>query len=180
MDFFTADLHLNHGNIIKYCNRPFDNADAMNKTIINNWNNKVSANDTVYVLGDFCFYGDIVNIAKTLNGKKILIKGNHDYKQSKRNLLEAFESVHDLYTYRYNGNKFTLCHYAMRVWPSSHYGTRHLFGHSHGALKEVTPGSMDVGVDCHNFTPLSIDEVVAALDAKWGPPKNIYKRGEDS
>lgn len=51
-----------------------------------------------------------------------------------------------------------LCHYALRVWDRSHYGSWHLFGHSHGHL----PGlglSLDIGVDCHGYRPLSLAEV---------------------
>ena len=53
--FFISDLHFNHENIIKYCNRPFPNVDKMNSSIINNWNSVVSKDDVVYFLGDFMF-----------------------------------------------------------------------------------------------------------------------------
>jgi len=35
-DWFTADLHLNHKNIIKYCNRPFTDIYQMDNVLINN------------------------------------------------------------------------------------------------------------------------------------------------
>lgn len=41
-----------------------------------------------------------------------------------------------------------LSHYAHRVWPRMHHGVWHLYGHSHGNLKDDTHQlSMDVGVD---------------------------------
>jgi hypothetical protein len=32
--FLTGDLHLNHTNIITYCNRPFNSVKKMNKVLI--------------------------------------------------------------------------------------------------------------------------------------------------
>ena len=80
MKLFTiADLHFGHSNIIKYCNRPFDNADVMNEILISNWNGVVSDEDIVYVCGDVAMNPRICKeIVPRLNGKKILIMGNHD------------------------------------------------------------------------------------------------------
>jgi calcineurin-like phosphoesterase family protein len=57
-----------------------------------------------------------------------------------------------------------LCHYAMRVWDRSHYGSMHLYGHSHGHLPDYGK-SMDVGVDCHNYYPISVDHVRERLSS---------------
>lgn len=78
--YLISDTHFNHKNIIKYCNRPFNDIMEMNKTIINNWNKIVSPDDIVYHLGDF-FLGskyDLEDIVSKLNGKIYLIRGNHD------------------------------------------------------------------------------------------------------
>lgn len=45
-------MHFDHANIMKLCNRPYKNIDEMNESLIDNWNNIVSKNDTVYILGD--------------------------------------------------------------------------------------------------------------------------------
>lgn len=80
MTYFISDTHFNHLNIIKYCNRPFKDAEEMNRIIINNWNKAVKNNDEIYHLGDLAlgrkdyFY----NIANKLNGIKYLVRGNHD------------------------------------------------------------------------------------------------------
>ena len=55
MIYYTSDLHLGHSNVIKHCNRPFANADEMDTVLIKNWNDKVSRNDIVYIVGDFLF-----------------------------------------------------------------------------------------------------------------------------
>lgn len=51
--FFTSDTHFNHANIIHFCNRPFKDVEQMNETIIANWNNVISQDDTVFHLGDY-------------------------------------------------------------------------------------------------------------------------------
>ena len=52
--WFTADFHLGHKNIIRYCNRPFETVEEMNHTILERLNACVKANDILYFLGDFC------------------------------------------------------------------------------------------------------------------------------
>lgn len=78
--WFTADLHFGHHNIIEYCQRPFDDVDAMNAALITNWNALVGNDDTVWVLGDFALgkIDDTLPLAGRLRGKKILLAGNHD------------------------------------------------------------------------------------------------------
>jgi calcineurin-like phosphoesterase family protein len=48
----------------------------------------------------------------------------------------------------------------MQVWYRSNQGSWHLFGHSHGKLKGIGL-SFDVGVDCTEFTPLSLEQVMS-------------------
>jgi len=73
----TSDTHFNHDNIIKYCDRPFANADEMNEALIENWNSVVKEGDIVYHLGDVYMTGN-GHLLKKLNGRKRLILGNHD------------------------------------------------------------------------------------------------------
>ena len=78
--FVTADTHFCHENIIKYCNRPFRDLSHMNSALIKKWNTLVSKNDYVFVLGDFSLGNAELTkqIGLQHNGRKILIKGNHD------------------------------------------------------------------------------------------------------
>lgn len=78
--FIIADTHFGHRNIIGYCNRPFRSVEEMDETLIKNWNETVSNDDVVIHLGDFSFGTKerCAEIVKRLNGRKILIKGNHD------------------------------------------------------------------------------------------------------
>lgn len=77
--FYTSDLHFGHANIIQYCNRPWATVDEMNAGLVANWNSVVGPDDTVFVLGDFAMNrGATLHWVSKLNGRKILIIGNHD------------------------------------------------------------------------------------------------------
>lgn len=79
MRFFTSDHHFSHHNIIRYCQRPYSSAEEMNEVFIRLWNETISPNDVVYYLGDFSLSkAPVVHITKRLNGRKILVAGNHD------------------------------------------------------------------------------------------------------
>jgi len=78
--WFTADLHLGHANIIRYCRRPFRDVADMDEAIVLGWNGVVGADDDVWVLGDFAM-GTLdrsLPIGRRLNGTKHLVVGNHD------------------------------------------------------------------------------------------------------
>lgn len=79
MIYFTADTHFGHYNAIRFCDRPFASAEEMDEAMIQNWNDRVTGNDTVYILGDMFFRStNAEGILKRLKGKKRLIVGNHD------------------------------------------------------------------------------------------------------
>lgn len=162
MIYFTSDTHFGHKNIIKYCNRPFNSVEQMNEEMIRRWNNIVQPNDEVYHLGDFSMgRGSIPKIwLPKLNGKIHLIRGNHDPN------VEGFHSVQDYLELKYNKKYYILFHYPIMSWNRMHNGARHLFGHVHGALTKINGRktiedrlSMDVGSDCCDFRPISIEEV---------------------
>jgi len=80
MKWFTSDHHFGHARIIELCDRPFDSVDEMNSELVERWNARVGTEDTVYVLGDFAMgrIAETLPIVGKLNGRKILIPGNHD------------------------------------------------------------------------------------------------------
>lgn len=163
MIYFISDEHFGHDNIIKYCNRPFSSTEEMNEELIKRHNSIIKPNDTVYHLGDFAFGDGSSNPGKffnRLNGKKILVKGNHDAKPT---LNLSWDSIHDLHETYYKGVKIVMCHYAMRTWNKSHAGAYQLYGHSHNAFKEDANLSFDVGVDGWNYSPISVEQVVERM-----------------
>lgn len=177
MDYFTADLHLGHANIIKFANRPFGSIKEMDDEIMRRWNATVKDDDTVYLLGDVTFSRDPRTWDYYFNGLKgniVLIRGNHDTQAQVRH--PRWARYHDIYTLVIDDTgKFphvaVLCHYPMEVWDRMHFGSWHLHGHTHGTLTATPPGSvsdkrLDVGVDAHDFTPVSLDRVRELMDAR--------------
>ena len=165
--WFTSDHHFGHKNIIEFSKRPFSNIDEMNSELIRKWNEKIGKEDIVYHLEDFALMssGKLRQLREQLNGKIHLITGNHE--SSALDCPDCFEWIKDYHELTisdedaFKGQRFiVLFHYAMRVWNASHYGTWHLYGHSHGDLQDdETSLSFDVGVDCHDFYPISYEEV---------------------
>lgn len=81
MNFYIADMHFGHKNIIRYDNRPFGSVEEMDKALIQLWNETVGSDDIVYILGDFSWYKEdkTAFILGCLKGHKVLVKGNHDH-----------------------------------------------------------------------------------------------------
>jgi calcineurin-like phosphoesterase family protein len=187
--WFTADQHFGHANIIRYCARPFNSVDDMDTTLIRNWNKLVGQDDVVYHLGDFTL-GNVARfaaLAANLNGRIHVVPGSHDERW-----LDGFHNeipsrsghfvqllpplVSIRFPERGAGRRsliVVLCHYAMRVWERAHYGAWHLYGHSHGRLPPEGR-SLDVGVDCHNYCPISFDAIAERM-----PPVVSKSKEED-
>jgi calcineurin-like phosphoesterase family protein len=177
--FFTSDHHFGHKNIIKFCNRPFADVESMNETMIAKWNERVGEGDEVYHLGDFalCSSGKLNKILDQLNGKIYLIKGNHESSALDcKNRFEWIKEYHELVVpdpeFAKGEQLIVLFHYAMRTWNAAHWGSYHLYGHSHGTLPDdETAHAFDIGVDCHDFYPIEYKEVKAMMKKKlWKKP----------
>lgn len=158
-DWFTADWHLGHFNIIKYTNRPFSSVSEMDNALINNVNDVVMPDDRLFNLGDVCVRKSNLAAyrARFICQNIFVIPGNHD---REKELVKYFKVLPQCYMYENQGFRMVLCHYAMRVWHHSHHGAGMIYGHSHNGLPPI-PGvpSFDVGVDCWNYTPISLDDV---------------------
>lgn len=78
--FFIADTHFGHGNALAFDNRPFKTIEENDRALIQNWNNAVSRDDEVFILGDVSWYNATKTnqIIGSLNGIKHLVVGNHD------------------------------------------------------------------------------------------------------
>lgn len=94
--WFISDTHFSHANIIKYCNRPFLNETEMDERLREKWNAVVQPFDRVYHLGDLCICRPrkILGFLKSLNGKKRLIRGNHDIYDTREYIEAGFEEVY--------------------------------------------------------------------------------------
>ena len=118
MIYFTADTHFGHVNVIWMCERPYANIEEMNETMISVWNERVTGNDTVFIVGDMFFrYEDPEHILKRLHGKKRLILGNHDGSWTgKVALNKYFLSVDTMLETSDGKRAITLCHYPLLTW----------------------------------------------------------------
>ncbi len=150
--WFTADFHLGHANIIRYCDRPFADAASMDTEIIERLNSAVAKRDLLYFLGDFCRFGkEALDYRRRIRCKNIFfVEGNHDI--GTRKIASEFRWWQQLAEAKVDRQVVVLCHYAMRVWHHSFRGSWHLYGHSHGRLPDDPAAlSMDVGVDTHEY-----------------------------
>ena len=159
--FFTSDTHAWHSNIIRHCNRPFANAGEMTCALPDNINKMVGVHDTLYHLGDFA-WRDTKSWTTFRNMIKCehihLVAGNHD--KQKYKVRHLFSSISDYKEIYINDIPVIMFHYPIATWNKRRYDSIHLFGHCHGTFLDPPKNSIDVGVDCHNFCPISWEEVL--------------------
>lgn len=173
--WFTADTHFGHANIIKFCNRPVSSVNEMDEMLVERWNERVKAGDTVYHVGDFAWKNH-ADYLKRLHGKKHLVLGNHDSLSQMVGLKGrgGWESIWDImYVSGIDTLPIVLCHYPMRSWNRAFHGAKHLYGHVHGAFAPMS-NNLDVGVDCWDHRPVSWDEITARMTGA-----HYVGRGED-
>jgi len=166
--YFTSDLHLGHTNIIKYNNRPFKTIEEMDKTLIRNWNETVQPDDEIFILGDLTMRkkGSALAYVFALNGKKHMIRGNHDlFLQDFKETDSWFKWIKDYAVIEHEGTSLVLFHYPIVEWYGFGKGSIHLHGHLHNG-GSVAPWDssntrvFNVGVDVCDFKPISVTEII--------------------
>jgi len=159
--FFISDTHFNHKNIMQYCNREFTSVEEMNKTIIKNWNSVVKNTDIVYFLGDLCLGGaeQIEFFTKQLNGRKRMVRGNHD-RSVALYLAAGFEEVsrNTIIVEEF----YIASHKPVFLNPSIPYVNIH--GHIHNTTQTLLNSDgknlyYNVSVEMINYTPINFDEI---------------------
>lgn len=176
--WFTADLHLDHHNIIEYSKRPFSGVAEMRRALMENWNARVKPEDRVYILGDFTM--GTPEFAKRclaqLNGEKYLIVGNHDrIKTEARGLEAGFHWTGKWLQYQLGPYLVTLSHYPYcndmeKLGRADKFADKRpvdkgswlLHGHCHTAWK-VKGRQVNCGVDVWNYAPVSQEELIAFI-----------------
>lgn len=178
--WFTSDTHFGHKHILEFCHRPFSSVEEHDQTLISNWNNLISPDDTVFHLGDFGFggYPFWKTIREQLNGHIILIKGNHDEKNMTAQGISLFDFCCEQMRILVDGRTVYLNHFPFLCFahqnPANENYSIQLFGHVHSGplsegsdinrLKYCFPTQYDVGVDNNNFSPVSwlqIKEIIS-------------------
>lgn len=167
--YFTSDNHYFHKNILHLGKgRPFETMEEMHQEMIDRWNSVVNGGDFVYHIGDFAYKGhpkEVESILGQLNGRKYFISGNHDKGNIKKS--RHWQKVWEYFELTVGKQRIVLCHYPFEEWNGSWRGSWHLHGHCHGNLPiNDTLKRIDVGVDCHNFTPISFEQVEEIMSHK--------------
>ena len=167
--YITADLHFGHKNIMTFCpvtrERFRGDVKYMTEAMITEWNEIVEPVDTVYILGDVAFMSgyDAALVMMRLNGRKILIEGNHDRKTLMDvNFRKQFAEVHKYLDIQYGGHNIVMFHYPIAEWDRMHRGALHFHGHLHGGdsgLEEFR--AMDVGMDATGYIVVEIEDAIA-------------------
>lgn len=168
--FLTSDQHWGHNNIISYDNRPFENIDHMNEELILRWNNVVNYEDIVIHLGDVSFLNPqkTIDIVKKLNGKIILINGNHDHRT--RKFWEEKAGIRKWYKNPVRIQNIWLTH-ALRwdigeiknikvnkkMYKEIKFNDVVIHGHRHDDIIFTDFNCINVSVTAWNYTPVNID-----------------------
>ena len=162
--YCISDLHFFHFKIIQYCSRGFNNVEEMNRHMINKWNETVSDDDLVYVLGDFGFGSaeNLTNIVEELKGEKILLMGNHDRRRSVTWWLNfGFSEVLKKPVEIYENILFS--HEPKEVEP----GKINIHGHIHNTplAPNFDPKThFNVSVEVLNYTPIELDKIIEIME----------------
>lgn len=179
MIYLTSDLHLYHKSFI-YEPRGFKSAEEMNATIEKNWNEIVTDDDDVYILGDLIFKGennsldDAMAIVSRLKGKKHLILGNHDGSM-KMELYKKEPSIVEIEGAKYlwyKSHQYYLSHFPSITVDIEVEKPKdwiiNFFGHTHKKEKFYNglPFMYNVSLDAHDNRPVSIDEAIKDIKGK--------------
>ena len=159
--YFIADLHFGEDAIRRYENRPFADVAQMDKELIARWNARVTAEDMVFVLGDFGADGYEAAVLSRLNGTKYLVKGNHDTKSNAFYRQAGFEEVYD-HPIIFQGF-WLLSHDALYVNTNMPYAN--LFGHVHNCLyvRDYSAQHCCVSVERIDYAPICFETIKALI-----------------
>lgn len=169
MNYYISDMHLDHKNVLKFDSRPFESVEKMNENLITNWNAKVTDEDDIWVLGDFCYRSekDPSFYLKQLKGKKHLIIGNHDkVTVNSGSALNYFDSVERLQHIKDREYNVILCHFPLADWNAKHRGSYHVYGHIHNNKDEVyefmkkQERALNAGCMINNYEPVILEELL--------------------
>jgi calcineurin-like phosphoesterase family protein len=150
--FFTADTHFGSKRTLEFSRRPYRDIKEMDRAMVANWNSTVGEEDTIYHLGDF----GVTDNIRELRGHIIFLPGNYDNEETIAALRERCEIIEPNTLIHRGNDTFQLVHEPDEAEASDQF---FLYGHIH-KLQMVKRNALNVGVDCHHFTPLSLEDVL--------------------
>jgi calcineurin-like phosphoesterase family protein len=164
--FIVSDNHFGHSNILKFTKkdgsrlRDFATIEEMDQHIIDCHNSVVKESDTVYFLGDVTCSSKVDPLKNlyALRGRKILIKGNHDWHplEEYSKFFEDIRACHEL-------SGMVLTHIPLHPASMSRWGAN-IHGHLHDSVVTLENGQPDSRYFCAsmeriNYTPISLEEI---------------------
>lgn len=189
MIFYTADLHFHYKPFLP--GRPFASVEEMDEAMIRLWNETVTDEDTVYVVGDVGYNGGYVpgGALGRLQGRKHLIRGNHDTGfENAQKLFDYFETVTDFNEIDDGETHILLCHYPILYRKRGYMIHGHLHqarGPEYDILRQM-PRMLNAGVDVNFYRPVTLAQLVennrafysGENDALIPPPPPRRREGE--
>ena len=169
MNFYISDLHFGHKNVIRFDNRPFYDTEEMDNVLITLWNERVSDDDNVYILGDFAYKSDKTSdwYLERLKGHKYLIIGNHDKATlDNEKAMKYFEGVDKMMHVTDGDKEICLCHYPIADWYKGRHGSWHIYGHIHNNTTGVYQymkqfdRALNTGCMINNYVPVTLGELI--------------------
>ena len=163
--FLTGNLQFGRPSAIKQFKRPFSSVEEMNETLINNWNSAVSAEDIVYVLGNFAW--DPTTAEETLNklnGIIVIVPGEIDEPvielQEKGILGEGVKVIEPIFTAE--ADKLTVSYWPLSEWPNKSLGHYSFFGYPSPKYKtDHKKKLVNVACDFWAYKPQSLDSIMS-------------------
>ena len=168
-EFFTSDFHFNHDKILVLGNgRPFPDIITMNEFLIDKFNSKVNKDDTTYFLGDFIMRDRTITpeFRNRLNGKIIMILGNHDNPRIQKDMFDwvgkrlILETQYGTILLRHHPNNLENYHPEAHEKLEREPGYTWFFhGHVHDRWVR-RDDFINVGVDVRQWEPKTLDELL--------------------
>ena len=186
VDFVTSDTHFSHARISELAGRPFSTVEEMDSTLIRRWNDAVAPDDVVLHLGDVALgpIEESVGLTARLNGRRLLVPGNHDRVSPATQSTRAIERFTPLYEaagwevlpeviegtrhgyrllashYPYAGDSQPIDRHTSHR-PRWDDGIPLLHGHTHARDHGPNDHQFHVGVDAHGFAPIPFSVIDA-------------------
>jgi calcineurin-like phosphoesterase family protein len=169
--FLIGDTHFGHANMLTFTNwdgskvRPFQTVEEMDETMVERWNSVVKPHDKVYHLGDVAIAKRSLATVARLNGRKVLIRGNHDIFK----LKDYTEHFYDIRGSHKLGD-FILSHIPIHPESLSRWCKGNVHGHLHNNVvnqvldiyagrETPDPRYFNVSVERINYTPVALEEI---------------------
>jgi len=163
--YFFSDAHFDHGNIIRYCKRPFHSVTQMNRELVKRWNNTVRENESIYFLGDMT-YGrhrhPIDYWLGKLHGEINYVRGNHD-----TDIINRASVIAPRHGIKNGDFKFLVMHDPYRPFGYTDWiihGDKHNNSlHRYPFINQKTK-TVNVCAELVNYTPISLGRLISLIE----------------